>query len=854
MSILSNFSQSLPVPRITTKYKRLMILASLLVLIMVGVSSWYVSSIKQDNKKTLARLAQMEKLAEHIQYDVVQTERDLNRLLLAPDAAEARSPLLVLQKAIDKSADFLRMAGLSDKKFNIELTILTRLLKRYKRVLTELLALRQDLNWLYPALPYINGTLLNANLRYDTAVEHALDEISSSNDQSYKDKVYFHFIRANDLWQRVILNFRAMLVRFSGLQNVPLGASEEETNVYVYMDELEKYLTELELLRQKGELEIQAEESLDIMSKALAEWRQGFKKIRNLRLSIYWRADLQFVDTTIKPVQNDVLARLVLLDEIIEVKSMQEVNNIDQVLDQLILEYWLVLVFIIVIFVAVYRYMQRLILQPMARVSEALWAESQGKAPTSLSIADTVEMNQLVEAFSAMRRQVSDRQQALEYQALHDALTTLPNRVLLSDRLEQQIQVCHRDDSQLALFILDLNGFKDVNDTLGHQVGDMVLIQVAERIKQQIRSKDTIARLGGDEFAILVVDANERIVEEMTNRLGRCMSEHLEISGHNLHVSASIGIALYPEHGSSAKILIQRADVAMYIAKRSRTLSVIYDRKQDTHNVGWLTLPAELETALMQNELQLFYQPKIAATNGAVVGVEALLRWQHPRHGWMNPEDVIELAETTGMIGRLTQWVIDKALFDLVQLQQSGLKLNMAVNLSPHNLHDFDFVKRVPEILAKHDVDAKALILEITENAFIADTALVINVIHQFRDLGINVAIDDYGTGFSSLSYLRQLSVNELKIDKTFVMNLDKDSDDMTIVHSTISMAQSLGLEVVAEGVENIASLEILRDLGCNVLQGYYISKPVAYADLVSWITQWEPNKNAPFRVNGASA
>jgi EAL domain-containing protein (putative c-di-GMP-specific phosphodiesterase class I) len=267
---------------------------------------------------------------------------------------------------------------------------------------------------------------------------------------------------------------------------------------------------------------------------------------------------------------------------------------------------------------------------------------------------------------------------------------------------------------------------------------------------------------------------------------------------------------------------------------------MFYDREQDTHNIGWLTMPAELEVALKKDQLALYYQPKVETVSGQLKGVEALLRWQHPRHGWVNPEDIVELAESSNLIAELTSWVIDKALGDCMRWRERGVLLNMAVNLSPQNLHDPGFVDQVSKTLSRHAMNGDALTLEITENAFISDPAQAVTTIHQLKSMGIRIAIDDFGTGFSSLSYLRQLAVNELKIDKVFVMNLHQNNDDVTIVRSTIHMAQSLGLQVVAEGVETVMSLQLLRELDCDFLQGYLISEPLSDTQFLAWLDDWE--------------
>jgi len=826
-------------PRLSVRYKRFATFVSLLVLLVALFSTWYVMAVRSNSARSLEALAEFKQLGDQVQFQVVRTELNLNSLLLSSIPGVTQSPDIALQKAIHLSREMEKTAASHKGNFKNNLHSLGRYLKQYQILLQTLLKQRQDLNWLYPALPFINGSMLEANQNFETATLLAITELKEESERLSEDRVFQRFYKANDLWRRIILNFRAMLIRFSGLQNVPLGASAEEENVFQLLSELKKQLQALNILKQQGLLGFQGEEALVEMEKASRDWTKGFGQLRKMRLSLYWRADIEYLNTKIKPIQIQIISLLEMIENEIENLSYQDAQIVEKVLKQLIVQFWVIAVFFVLLVIAGYKYMQKQILKPVERVSEALWAESKGKTPATLAAGASMEVEQLVEAFSTMRKQVSDRQQALEYQALHDSLTSLPNRVLLNDRLEHNVSISARDHDSVALFIMDLNGFKEVNDTLGHQVGDLVLVNVATRLQEEIREADIIARLGGDEFAIVLSISTIEEAKAVAERINKLLEKNMEIAGHKLHVSVSIGISIFPEHGQSAKILVQRADVAMYMSKRSHSPYVVYDRDQDTHNIGWLTLPADLEAAIRQSHLQLYYQPKINGESGEVNGVEALLRWQHVRHGWVNPEDIVELAESSGMMNQLTEWVLENALRTLQRWNKTGMELTMAVNLSPHNLHGQEFSALVATMLDKYKIPGKQLTLEITENAFISDPAHAVTVIHQLRKLGVRISIDDYGTGFSSLSYLKQLSACELKIDKVFVMNLNQNEDDKTIVRSTITMAQNLGLEVVAEGVENTDSLQYLREQGCDYLQGYYISKPVAERDFLDWLGRW---------------
>lgn len=481
--------------------------------------------------------------------------------------------------------------------------------------------------------------------------------------------------------------------------------------------------------------------------------------------------------------------------------------------------------------------LDRTVLRPIAAVARALKAEALGGKIEQVGVSRLAEMRDLFDAFSEMRQQVTARQTALEYQTFHDALTGLPNRTLLVDRLQQAINVAKREKKKPTLLMLDLDRFKDINDTLGHQVGDKMLKQIGIRLADTLRKVDTVARLGGDEFGILLTDASEDQARLVAMKLQHVIEQVIVVDSHQLYVGASIGIAFYPEHGEDVQTLAQRADVAMYVAKSSRTSPAIYDPSTDEHSVGRLTLNGDLRQALISNELELHYQPKLDLKQNKVTGVEALLRWRHPNHGPIPPDQVVPMAEQTGLIKPLTFWVLDAALRQCAMWEIQGLSLTMAVNLSPTNLQDTNLPSEIQELLLRHHMPANRLVLEITESAMMANPNRAIAILTELDAMGVSIAIDDFGTGLSSLSYLKRLPVDELKIDKSFVMDMQNDENDAMIVRSTIELAHNLGLRVVAEGVEKLEIQQMLAVLGCDEIQGYYLSRPQPAQHFNAWLT-----------------
>lgn len=434
-------------------------------------------------------------------------------------------------------------------------------------------------------------------------------------------------------------------------------------------------------------------------------------------------------------------------------------------------------------------------------------------------------------------------QEQLAHQALHDSLTGLPNRVLLHDRLEQALSVAQRDGACLALCLLDLDRFKDVNDTLGHHCGDLLLREVATRLRQALRDVDTIARLGGDEFAILLPGATSEGAIATATRIRDALAEPLEIKGYRPDVAGSIGIALFPLHGGDAPTLLAHADVAMYAAKGAGGGYALYDVSLDEHSPEHLALPREFRQALATGGLFLHYQPLVDLAEGCVSTVEALLRWSHPRHGLIPPARILPLAERLGLLMPLTYWVLDAALRQCQAWQQAGRPLRVAVNISARALQDPALLARVTATLREHAVPPASLTVEITEDALRCDPAQALTVLSQLSQIGVRLAIDDFGTGFSSLAYLKRLPVHEIKIDKSFVVGLEAGTRDEAIVRSMIDLGHSLGLTVVAEGIEDEPTLRQVAALRCDSGQGYFMSQPLPAAALERWVqdSAWGP-------------
>ena len=428
----------------------------------------------------------------------------------------------------------------------------------------------------------------------------------------------------------------------------------------------------------------------------------------------------------------------------------------------------------------------------------------------------------------------------LRYQVSHDTLTELPNRTTLLEYLEQAIIAAEHtqseSNSEVALLTMDLDSFKEINDTFGHHHGDMLLQQLGIRLRSVVTENDTVARLGGDEFALLLPVSDSTSVERTIAAIDAVLEEPFVIEDLPLQVQASIGVALYPTHGSDALTLLRHVDVAMYTAKHAHLGHMLYDPAQDTYSPRRLALMGALRKAITNNELKLYYQPKVEISTGKVQSVEALVRWQHPEFGFIPPDQFIPLAEQTGLIIPLTQWVLETAARQCSEWLRIGLELSIAVNLSMWDLRELTLPNTIGALLERYSLPAHLLRVELTESVVMTDVERTLDILHRLSKLGIQISVDDYGTGYSSLAYLKRMPITELKIDRSFVMHMADTEADATIVQSTVAMAHSLGLKVVAEGVEDEKTWCLLADFNCDTAQGYYMSRPVCSQDLENWV------------------
>ena len=433
-------------------------------------------------------------------------------------------------------------------------------------------------------------------------------------------------------------------------------------------------------------------------------------------------------------------------------------------------------------------------------------------------------------------RELLELRKQREHQLFHDLLTGLPNRALLIERLQQQLLRQPRTGESVAVLVMDLTDFKAVNDSLGHAVGDDLLKQIGPRLAASLRTADTIARLGGDEFAILLPGTDETGAARVAQKMLAALEQSFPLEGEALDIGASVGVAVAPGHATQAEQLLSRADVAMYAAKGSLAGLAVFSAEHERDGAGRLALMSDLRRAVDEGELVLYYQPQIDLRTGGITSVEALVRWMHPKRGLVGPDEFIPLAERTGLIKRLTRTVLTEAIRQARAWELAGLRVPIAVNLSMRNIHDPQLPQTIAQLLQRWDARPDLLRLEMTETVLAADPERALQTMDSLRAMGVHIALDDFGIGYSSLAYLNRLPLDEIKIDRSFVIGMIDDESSATIVRATVELGHGLGYAVVAEGVENAETRQRLTALGCDAIQGFLVARPMPADQTAEWI------------------
>lgn len=811
--------------------KRAIFFSAAISLLIVAISISGYLNFKELHNESSEHLIKRDELLVHlslIRNELFDSYKNLNSFLLEPQNKQHKNNIVIsLDETIRLSNGLNNNSWVIKYKRKNIATELNKNLHSLKEEVTQLINVRLNINNQYPSLA-VAAYVMQPNSDIITgSFALAMAEMDAENTQLKKPEIFRELIKARHLWTQMLSISRIYLANRVGSFSVDLLKSQERSieNMFV---ELRFNLLKLNKRGDADELGFETTTAIENIIESLTIWFEGFKKIKVIHNSDEWRQDVKIVKQKISPQIDLIIELLVDIEKIITESAQDDMDSAASFGDSQNRILWLI-AFIGIIFTAtIVISLDKLIFQPIAIISRALKLEALGKTSENLPVVKAKETEDLVNAFNEMSRQVHLRQTELEYRALHDSLTSLPNRTLLLDRIKHGINISKRESQKLCLLILDLDDFKDVNDTLGHLAGDKLLIEVGSRIKYVLRDVDTVARIGGDEFSILLLNTDEFQSIVACEKIIASFSKTINIGGIDVSISASIGIAIYPEHGEDVHTLLRHADIAMYVAKRNKLGFEIYNVNDDEHSISRLSLTRDFREAMANNKLTINFQPIFDIESKKVLAVEALSRWNHPEHGFISPEKFISLAEQTGLINNLTYWVLNNSISQVSKWNQSGSSLCVAVNLSVFSFKDPNFINEVDSALEKYNFPPDKLKLEITESAMMENPLQAIEVLTELHEMGIKLAIDDFGTGYSSMAYLKQLPVDELKVDKSFVIGLDQDKSNDAIVRSTIDLAHNLGLKVVAEGIETEVVNELLRKYECDMAQGFYLGRPVS--------------------------
>ncbi|MDH5443974.1 MAG: EAL domain-containing protein [Gammaproteobacteria bacterium] len=820
------------------RYAVVAILFAMIILASASLAYQTLKTARHSTTDSIESRQQLQQRTRHIRDAIWQAHESLQMFLFNPQKD-------IYQHKIHNgiNAAILNTKFLVERNQNLpnepaeKVRDLIQLLYKLDTSVVRLIDIRTNAIEQYPSLAYARGSMLGFNSNFVTAASLAIEESLSESDQVYPRDIYHILVQLRHHWTQIISNFRMYLANRLGTFDNSVFDSQIN-DIESQYETLRSLLVRLKEFDKEGLLDLQASSSLEIMKETSAAWYEDYLKVKKINQSDTWRTDALLVADEIEPLLEKIWSHLLDIELAIESTAEADVGLLTRIAQYHVNALWLAAGLAILFVILSYWLLDKSVLRPLSALTSAIKAEAHGKDTHTLPNVKTLETQNLVDAFAEMRKQIHSRQNALEYQALHDSLTGLANRTLLMDRLQQGIQQCARHQTALSLLLIDLDSFKEVNDTLGHQVGDKLLEEVGNRLKQSLREIDTVARLGGDEFAILLPENNSIEASEVARKIQHLLEDDFLINEMQLYVSASIGIASYPQQASNIQDLIKFSDIAMYVAKRNRLGYAIYDRELDTHSISQLSLGSDLRNALDNDSIQLVYQPKLTCNSLEVYGIEALLRWTHPELGPIPASEAIDLAEQTGFINQLTIWIADEISKQNKLWQKQGIHLPIAINLSVYSLQSNAVIEQILSRLNADNTLKNNFIFEITESAMMVDPQHAIETLNQISDAGGQLSIDDFGTGFSSLAYLKQMPVGELKIDKSFVSDMVKSENDAIIVRSIIDLAHNLDLKVVAEGVEDKATLQLLQILNCDIVQGNYFCQPVSVSQFQDWYSQ----------------
>ncbi len=735
----------------------------------------------------------------------------------------------------DKSLQDLLMAMETDRR---ELNITT----------DKLLATREDETKWFPAMHIMQDRMYRQNRQFTTTLNYLINDVSGELNNPVNLKTYQLLIEIRHSWELMVAEFRLFVSNSFGIfsNNPENGMQARRINTEMYISSLDGLLNQLQQRAKANKIDGLNKSAISELQKQFNEWKKSYQSVLDTFNQGRWRYDLVILHKDVEPVLDRILQRASSLQLELGVASAKDITRVTGVAQSLSNSVVYITIGLSLIGFLGYFMFHRVILLPIAKVARALKNEvlTPHTDQSHLHLSDAREILDLTNAFYEMREQIRSRQEHLDHMAHHDSLTALPNRVLLRDRLSQAMARAKRDDKMVGLMFLDLDRFKQINDSLGHDVGDRLLQQVSSRLSSCIRATDTVARLGGDEFGVVVENVGQADqIAVLAEKILSSFTKPFQVDNHELHTSTSIGIALGPNDDNDVDSLIKDADIAMYHAKdQGRNDYKFYSAEMAAQVARHMRLETQLRQAMDNNEFVLHYQPIVSLVTGQITSTEALLRWQHPERGLLAPSEFMPVLQDSGLMRPLTQWVLQQASAQYLRHNQAGFpQIRMAINLPGLMLHNDAILNLIISTIEQTRIDPTGLLVEFTEDTLLESLVDSKKALVTLRDMGVHIALDDFGTGQSSLSHLRQNPIDVVKIDRDFIRDIPADKYDCELVDAIIAMAHKLHIKVVAEGVETSEQLEFLRHHKCDAIQGYYYSSALDGDKILALIRQNQP-------------
>jgi diguanylate cyclase len=711
------------------------------------------------------------------------------------------------------------------------------------REIQNLLDVRSDEKKWFPAMASMQGKMLNYNMQFMLSLELMLHEIDDELATPGRLEIYKTLMETRHNWQLMIGEFRLFVANSFGVfsSNSQQGMRVRKNNIDLYYARLEQQFEKLSNHEHAGELDLVSHDSLQDMQQSFTSWHQDYERVVRSYRSDTWRQDLVLLREQVEPTLARIRQRTSSLQLELGVATAKDITRLTRLAHNFS-DFVIYLVCgIIAAGMLGYVVFHRTILRPIADVAQALLDEAGGKQRVRVPLSSTDEFRNLTTAFASMREQIRMREAHLDHMAHYDSLTQLPNRVLFQFRLEHALAHALRNHTQVGLMFLDLDRFKQINDTLGHDIGDRLLQIIAVNLKACLRETDTIARLGGDEFAIIFENVTHADQMALTARkILKEFKQPFMLGDVKLHTTTSIGIAFGPKDANSVESLTKNADIAMYHAKSvGRNTFKFYASEMTSEVIHRVNLENQLRLAIDNKEFILYYQPIVELRTGRIISTEALLRWQHPERGLLAPSEFLPVLIDSGLIKPVTQWILIEAGKQYQSYKATGqTDIRIAVNMAGFAFRNDSILDLVLTAIEHTQMDPRGLIVEITEDTLLEELHNARNSLKELQSMGIRIALDDFGTGQSSLNHLRHSPIDIIKIDRDFINNIPSDSNDSDLVDAIIAMAHKLHISVVAEGVENKEQLDFLNWHKCDAIQGYYFSAPRPATELLAMLSE----------------